>query len=165
MMAPALQAQYRLGAGPRFIEGGNILTTSREILIGVGGTDAAGVAELRDRDAAVIRNRRPPTCSLQDRLFRWWRPPFYKAALRVGAVQGYGGRVGFRAFMAAGFRVPQGCCGRGFGVREINNSRRQARWRSSYCPCGFLGSVRTGGADRGAFSLRACGFNNGLDTQ
>jgi len=56
MMAPAIRAQFDDVSeitGPRFIEGGDILTTSREILIGKSArTDAAGVEELR-----VIVNR------------------------------------------------------------------------------------------------------------
>ena len=56
MMAPAIRAQFDDVSeitGPGFIEGGDILTTSREILIGKSArTDAAGVEELR-----VIVNR------------------------------------------------------------------------------------------------------------
>ena len=50
-MAPALEAAYgeiRRIEGPGFIEGGDILVTEREILVGKSArTDAAGVAELR----------------------------------------------------------------------------------------------------------------------
>jgi len=50
-MAPHIRAQYDEVfeiTGPGFIEGGDILTTSREILIGTSArTDASGVAELR----------------------------------------------------------------------------------------------------------------------
>ncbi len=51
-MAPALQTLYKdvqKISGPRFIEGGDILVTEKEILVGKSArTDAAGVAELRD---------------------------------------------------------------------------------------------------------------------
>ena len=51
MVAPAIRAQYDDVfeiTGPGFIEGGDILTTSREILIGKSArTDAAGIEELR----------------------------------------------------------------------------------------------------------------------
>ena len=51
-MAPTIRACYDKVfqiEGPGFIEGGDILTTSREILVGKSArTDAAGVAELRD---------------------------------------------------------------------------------------------------------------------
>lgn len=51
-MVPALEAVYgdvRHITGPGFIEGGDILVTEREILVGKSArTDAAGVAELRD---------------------------------------------------------------------------------------------------------------------
>lgn len=51
-IAPAIRAQYE-GVfeitGPGFIEGGDILTTAREVLVGKSArTDAAGVAELRE---------------------------------------------------------------------------------------------------------------------
>jgi dimethylargininase len=51
-MAPHLEALYgdvRYLQGPGFIEGGDILTTEREILVGRSArTDAAGIAELAD---------------------------------------------------------------------------------------------------------------------
>jgi dimethylargininase len=50
-IAPAIRARYDTVyqiEGPGFIEGGDILTTGREILVGKSArTDAAGVAELR----------------------------------------------------------------------------------------------------------------------
>jgi N-dimethylarginine dimethylaminohydrolase len=57
MIASAIRAQYddiSEITGPGFIEGGDILTTSREILIGKSArTDAAGVEELR----AIVETR------------------------------------------------------------------------------------------------------------
>ncbi len=80
-IAPTIRARYddvfQIN-GPGFIEGGDILTTSREILVGRSArTDAAGVAELRDivetRGHTVREVQTPPgvlhfktDCSLLD---------------------------------------------------------------------------------------------------
>lgn len=148
IIAPSIRTQYDDVyeiTGPGFIEGGDILTTSREILIGKSArTDAAGVEELRaivQPRGYVIREVQTPKdvlhfktdCSLLDsntilstkrldasRCFDGYRVLHTADGEEAGA-----NAIRFNQFviMAANFpKTAQMLRENGYEVREINNT-------------------------------------------
>ncbi len=148
MMAPTIRAHYKEVfeiAGPGFIEGGDILTTSREILIGTSArTDAAGVAELRGivtPRGYTVREVQTPAdvlhfktdCSLLDgstilstkRLAASGCFDGYRVLHTAHGEEAAANAIRFNGLviMAAGFPGTAGMLrSEGFEVREINNS-------------------------------------------
>ena len=148
MMAPTIRNQYDDVfeiTGPGFIEGGDILTTSREILIGKSArTDAAGVAELRaivEPRGYVIREVQTPPdvlhfktdCSLLDgntilstkRLDASRCFEGYRVLHTADGEEAAANTIRFNQFviMPAHFpKTAQMLRENGFEVREINNT-------------------------------------------
>ena len=148
MMAPAIRAQYNDISeitGPGFIEGGDILTTSREIMIGNSArTDAAGVEELRaivEPRGYVIREVQTPPdvlhfktdCSLLDgntilstkRLDASGCFEGYRVLHTADGEEAAANAIRFNQFviMAANFpKTAQMLRENGYEVREINNT-------------------------------------------
>jgi len=147
-MAPTIRAQYDTVfeiKGPGFIEGGDILTTAREILVGKSArTDAAGVAELRacvePLGHTVREVQTPPDvlhfktdCSLLDgntilstnRLAASGCFEGYRVLHTADGEEAAANAIRFNQFviMAAGFpKTAAMLRGAGFEVREINNT-------------------------------------------
>ena len=148
MIAPAIRAQYddiSEITGPGFIEGGDILETSREILIGKSArTDAAGVEELRaivEPRGYVIREVQTPPdvlhfktdCSLLDgntilstkRLDASGCFEGYRVLHTADGEELAANAIRFNQFviMAANFpKTAQMLRENGYEVREINNT-------------------------------------------
>ena len=148
MIASAIRAQYddiSEITGPGFIEGGDILTTSREILIGKSArTDAAGVEELRaivEPRGYVIREVQTPPdvlhfktdCSLLDgntilstkRLDASGCFEGYRVLHTADGEELAANAIRFNQFviMAANFpKTAQMLRENGYEVREINNT-------------------------------------------
>jgi dimethylargininase len=148
MIASAIRAQYddiSEITGPGFIEGGDILTTSREILIGKSArTDAAGVEELRaivETRGYVIREVQTPPdvlhfktdCSLLDentilstkRLDASGCFEGYRVLHTADGEDLAANAIRFNQFviMAANFpKTAQMLRENGYEVREINNT-------------------------------------------
>jgi len=148
MIAPAIREQFDdiseiTGSG--FIEGGDILTTSREILIGKSArTDAAGVEELRaivEPRGYVIREVQTPPdvlhfktdCSLLDsdtilstkRLDATGCFDGYRVLHTADGEEAAANAIRFNQFviMAANFpKTAKMLRENGYDVREINNS-------------------------------------------
>jgi dimethylargininase len=147
-MAPHIRALYEHVfeiSGPGFIEGGDILTTSREILIGKSArTDAAGVAELRtivEPRGYSVREVQTPAdvlhfktdCSLLDgntilstkRLDASGCFEGYRVLHVANGEEASANTIRFNEFvlMAAGFpKTAQMLRDNGYTVREINNT-------------------------------------------
>ncbi len=147
-MAPTLRRFYddlRAIEGPGHIEGGDILTTAREILAGRSArTDAAGIAELVDLVSdwghAVREVETPPgvlhfktDCSLLDgetilateRLAETGCFDGYRVIRTAGGEEAAANAIRFNEFvlMAAGFpRTAARLREEGYEVREIGNS-------------------------------------------
>ena len=148
MMAPEIRAQYDDVSeitGPGFIEGGDILTTSREILIGKSArTDAAGVEELRaivEPHGYLVREVQTPPdvlhfktdCSLLDgntilstkRLDASGCFEGYRVLHTADGEEAAANAIRFNQFviMAANFpKTAQMLQENGYEVREINNT-------------------------------------------
>lgn len=148
MMAPTIREQYDEVfeiKGPGFIEGGDILTTSREILIGKSArTDAAGVDELRaivtPRGYTVREVQTPPDvlhfktdCSLLDantilstkRLDASGCFEGYRVLHTADGEDAAANTIRFNQFviMPAGFpQTARMLRENGFDIREINNT-------------------------------------------
>lgn len=131
--------------GPGFIEGGDILTTAREILVGKSArTDAAGVAELREivtRFGYTLREVKTPPgvlhfktdCSLLDsetilatkRLDASGCFDGYRVLHTANGEEAAANAIRFNQFviMAAGFpKTSEMLRSNGYEVREINNT-------------------------------------------
>ncbi|MDW4550605.1 arginine deiminase family protein [Defluviimonas sp. D31] len=147
-MAPVLRDLYadvRAIEGPGFIEGGDILTTGREILVGRSArTDAAGVAELaailKDWGLTLREVATPPgvlhfktDCSLLDgetvlsteRLAASGCFEGYRVILTADGEEAAANAIRFNRFvlMAAGFpATAERLRKAGYEVREIGNS-------------------------------------------
>lgn len=147
-MAPALQAAYETVlsiGGPGFIEGGDILVTEREILVGRSArTDAAGIAELASLVAPWGHKLRevatPPgvlhfktDCSLLDadtilatpRLAATGCFAGYRVILTAPGEEAAANAIRFNdlVLMAAGFDATAATLrAAGFTLREIDNS-------------------------------------------
>ncbi|MCU9847852.1 arginine deiminase family protein [Defluviimonas sp. WL0024] len=147
-MAPVLRDLYadvRVIEGPGFIEGGDILTTGREVLVGRSArTDAAGVAELatilKDWGRPLREVATPPgvlhfktDCSLLDgetvlsteRLAASGCFEGYRVILTADGEEAAANAIRFNRFvlMAAGFPATAERLRRaGYEVREIGNS-------------------------------------------
>ena len=147
-IAPTIRALYEQVfeiQGPGFIEGGDILTTEREVLVGTSArTDAAGVAELRDIIAPLGHTLRvvetPPDvlhfktdCSLLDadtilatkRLDASGCFDGYRVLHTADGEEAAANAIRFNQFvlMAAGFPKTAAMLRQeGFDVREIGNT-------------------------------------------
>ncbi len=147
-MAPVLRDIYDVVlemSGPGFIEGGDILTTSREILVGRSArTDAAGVAELQslvDQWGYSVREVFTPEgvlhfktdCSLLDaetilstkRLDASGCFEGYNVIHTSDGEEAAANAIRFNQFviMPAGFpKTAERLCAAGYDVREVNNT-------------------------------------------
>jgi len=148
LMADTLRSKYENVfeiTGPGFIEGGDILTTSKEILIGRSArTDAAGVSELRDivrpRGHVVREVQTPPDvlhfktdCSLLDgetilstkRLDASGCFEGYRVLHTAEGEEAAANAIRYNQFvlMASGYpKTAEMLRRHGYEVREINNS-------------------------------------------
>ncbi len=147
-MAGTIRAQYEKTyeiKGPGFIEGGDILTTAREILVGKSArTDAAGVAELREivtKYGYTLREVQTPPdvlhfktdCSLLDgetilatkRLDASGCFEGYRVLHTADGEEAAANAIRFNQFviMAAGFpKTSEMLRSNGYEIREINNT-------------------------------------------
>lgn len=148
MMAPTIRDCYDTVfeiTGPGFIEGGDILTTSREILVGKSArTDSAGVAQLREIVAPfgyVVREVQTPAdvlhfktdCSLLDdetilstrRLDQIGCFEGYRVLHTAAGEEAAANAIRFNQFVLipAGFaKTAEMLRSQGYEVREINNA-------------------------------------------